>query len=188
MPDDADEEDYEILPEKEIKELKEELKKLKQGEVTPNKQFHISMLELSRRVDRLTDIFDEALKAIKEEEGGLSLSERLRPLNEKLQKIHEEQLDIAEGVVTLADMIKDIKRKMGSQFEGEELPEPPKLSAGFSELPTPPPLPRVQPPFSPPPQFSPPPRPQQQGWTPRPPVASELPPPPPPPRRKGLFK
>lgn len=185
MPDDADEEDYEILPEKEIKELKDELKKLKQGEVTPSKQFHISMIELSRRVDRLTDIFDEALKAIKEEEGGLSLSERLRPLNEKLQKIHEQQLDIAEGVVTLADMIKDMKRKMGAQFEGEELQQPPKLALGFSELPTPPPLPRSPPPFSPPSQFGPPPRPPQQ-WTPRPPA--ELPPPPPPPRRKGLFK
>jgi hypothetical protein len=118
----SEEEDYELLPHKEIEELKGELQKLKDFEITPTKKLRLSLLELNKKIDRLLNIFDEAAHTIKAEEMGLTFKERMKPMSDKMDKILEQNADIAEGIVAIADMVKGMKGK-GMERE-EELGAP----------------------------------------------------------------
>lgn len=126
--------EYEILPHKEIKDLKEELAKLKEYEVTPTRKLQVSILELNNKLDRLLSVFEEAMHGIRVEEGGLKFEEKIRPVMERLNKILDQNKDIAEGMIAVADLVKEIKK------EGvkSELPPMPKLGPGGM---MPPPLP-----------------------------------------------
>lgn len=104
-----DEDDYEILPEKEVKGLRDELKKVKECEVSPSRKMYVAINELNSKLDRLIAIFDEANKELKVEEGGLSFQEKMRPLAEKMNKILEQNSEIAEGIVAIADIVKDFR-------------------------------------------------------------------------------
>ena len=108
----SDDEDYEILPEKELKELREELKKNKEFDVAPSKRLHVSINELNSKLDKLISIFDEASRDMKVEEGGLSFQDKMRPLAEKMNKILEQNSEIAEGIVALADIVKDFREDL----------------------------------------------------------------------------
>lgn len=108
----ADGEEYEILPEKAVSALREEVRKAKEFEIMPTKQLHVSLNELNSKLDRLLTIFDAASKEIKLEEGGLSFQEKMRPLIEKMNKILEQNSEIAEGIVALADMVKDFREEL----------------------------------------------------------------------------
>lgn len=110
MADDINEGDeYEILPHKEITELREELKKLKLAEGSPTKKMTVSIVELNAKMDKLIEIFETATRDLREEAGGLSVGEQIKPLAERLNKALEQNSEIAEGVVALADMIKDLR-------------------------------------------------------------------------------
>ena len=118
--------DYEILPHKEIVELREELLKLK---AKPSERtLQISMVELAGKVDKLIDIFADALEQIRVEEGGLTFQEKMKPVLTRMEKILEQNSQIAEGIVALADMVNEIKPG------GVE--EEPKLDIGEPALPT----------------------------------------------------
>ena len=104
-------EEYELLPHKEIEELKEELRKLKEFEITPTKKMHVSLVELNKKLDKLLQIFDEARHEIRTEEIGLGFKEKMKPLIEKMDKLLEQQADIAEGMVALADIVKGEKKE-----------------------------------------------------------------------------
>ena len=117
--------DYEILPHKEIVELREELLKLK---AKPSERtLQISMVELAGKVDKLIDIFSDALEQIRVEEGGLTFQEKMKPVLTRMEKILEQNSQIAEGIVALADMVNEIKPGGA---------EEPKLDIGEPALPT----------------------------------------------------
>lgn len=131
----ADEDDYELLPHKEIEELKQELAKLKDFEITPSKKLQISILELNQKLDKLITIFDDAAHEMRAEESSLSFAEKMQPLVEKMNKILDQNSEIASGILAVADMLR-----------GEKTPEAPK----FGEMP---PIPRAGlPPIPPPPK------------------------------------
>lgn len=115
-----EEEEYELLPHKEIEELKEELSKLKEFEIAPSKRLQVSLLELNTKLDKLITIFEDATHELRVEEGGISFTEKMRPILEKMNKVLEQNSEIASGILALADMVKDLK-------EGEaprRMPEP----------------------------------------------------------------
>ncbi|MEM4263894.1 MAG: hypothetical protein QW666_03300 [Candidatus Woesearchaeota archaeon] len=166
-----EEEEYELLPHKEIEELKSELQKLKEFEITPTKKLSVSLLELNKKLDKLLAIFDEATHMIKSEEMGLTFKERMKPISDKMDKILEQNADIAEGIVAIADMVKEMKGVQKTAEKEEELGTP---EFDFKpEFPMAPPAPGVLPPM---PQG---PRPQMP---PRP-----MAPPPLPPRKPRTF-
>jgi len=154
------EEEYELLPHKEIEELKDELAKLKEFEIAPSKKLHVSLLELNTKLDKLTTIFEDATHEMRIEEGGLSFVEKMRPLLEKMNKVLEQNSEIASGILALADMVKEIK-------EGKPVPEvvpaaPPGMAPvpeapplempapGMPGMPPPPPMPPAEAPAAPP--------------------------------------
>ena len=133
--------DYELLPHKDIVELREELQRLK---AKPSERtLQISMVELAGKVDKLIDIFADALEQIRVEEGGLTFQEKMKPVLTRMEKILEQNSQIAEGIVALADMVNEMKPGGA---------EEPSLDIGEPALPTAPaPLgPAVSPPPGPP--------------------------------------
>jgi hypothetical protein len=157
-------EEYEILPEKEIQELKEELRKLKEFEITPSKKMQVSLVELNTKLDKLLSIFEEATTALQLEEGGLSFKEKMRPVVEKMNRILEQNSEIAQGIVAVADLVKDLREDIGkgAQKEGFEIPgpaappaptfaPPPGTAQGPMPMGPPPGMPRMMIPGMPPP-------------------------------------
>jgi len=100
-------EEYELMPHKEILELRDELHKLK---MRPNeKTLQLSMVELSAKVDKLIDIFSEAMHEIRIEEGGLTFQDKMKPMVDRMDKVLEQNSQIAEGVVAIADLVNELK-------------------------------------------------------------------------------
>ncbi len=130
-------EDYELMPHKDVLELRDELRKLK---MHPNeKTLQLSMVELASKVDKLADIFEEAMHEIRIEEGGLTFQDKMKPLIDRMEKILEQNSQIAEGVVAIADMVSELKELMG----GGQKPIPDLgQQQGFAPNPgSPPPMP-----------------------------------------------
>ena len=130
-------EEYELMPHKDVLELRDELRKLK---MHPNeKTLQLSMVELASKVDKLADIFEEAMHEIRIEEGGLTFQDKMKPLIDRMDKILEQNSQIAEGVVAIADMVNELKDLMG----GSQKPLPDVgASQGFTPSPgSPPPMP-----------------------------------------------
>ncbi|MBW2969002.1 hypothetical protein KY304_02445 [Candidatus Woesearchaeota archaeon] len=131
----ADEE-YELLPHKEIEELKEELAKLKEFEITPTKKLRVSLVELNSKLDKLLDIFEDAMRQVQIEEGGMTFHEKMKPIVDKMNKILDQNAQIAEGIVTIADMMKG--QKGVSEKEFPDLPKRnlPEMPAGIPKPPS----------------------------------------------------
>jgi hypothetical protein len=105
----SDKEEYELLPHKELEELKEELKRLKEFEITPTKKMEVSIIDLNKKLDRLISIFEQASHDLRIEEGGISFREKMRPVYEKLNKVLDQNAEIASGILAIADLIKGVK-------------------------------------------------------------------------------
>jgi len=149
-------EEYEILPEKDIQDLKEELRKLKEFEITPSKKMQVSLVELNTKLDKLLSIFEEATTALQLEEGGLSFKDKMRPLAEKMNKILEQNSEIAQGIVAVADLVRDLREDLGKgvtvKEQGFETPgpaTPPAPTFGPPQMGGPGPMPMGPPPGMP---------------------------------------
>lgn len=152
--DDADEdgddnETYEILPEKEIDELKREVRNLKDFEITPTKKIQVSVVELNAKLDRMLAIFEEAMHGVElgagSEEGiSAELANAIKELSEKLDKIIEQNKDIAEGIVAVADIVKsgskEVEQEPEATVEQEASlpPQPPQMPRQMPPMPRPP--------------------------------------------------
>ncbi len=106
--------EYELVPHEEIEKLKRELRELREFEIAPTKKMEISILELNKKLDKLIDIFDKASHDLKRQEGGLTFTEKMKPLAEKMNRVLEQNAEIASGILAVADMIKPPERKMPS--------------------------------------------------------------------------
>jgi len=133
----GEEDEYELLPHKEIEDLKEELSKLKEFEIAPSKKLQVSLLELNTKLDKLITIFEDATHEMRIEEGGLSFTEKMKPLLEKMNKILEQNSEIASGILALADMVKELKESEAPRIEAppsfapeaQMPPRPPAMEA-----------------------------------------------------------
>ncbi len=93
--------DYEIVPEKEIQELKDELATLR-GLDAP-KQLSVSVVELNAKIDKLLEIFDEALKQMRSEESTPVLATLLNEIRDEqvrmsgvLEELQKNESDFGE--------------------------------------------------------------------------------------------
>jgi hypothetical protein len=198
------EEEYELMPHRDIVELREELRKLKSLPPEAGRHTEASFEELTKRMDSLIEIFEEAEKTVRIEEGASTFKEKMAPIVEKMNTILKQNSEIAEGIVALADIMSEIKEKLevgviykakeAEKVEPVHMPRPapmpapagpapgapmppPKAPAPAPGGPMPPPLPRPGAPM-PPPGAAP-----MPGPMPAPPGAA----PAAPPKKKGLF-
>jgi len=190
MADDNNSEEYELIPEKEISELKEELKRIKEFEVQPTKKLSVNFAELNVKIDRLLAIFEEAFRELKVEEGGLTFQEKMKPLIERMDKVLEQNSQIAQGMVALNDVVSELKERIevaGTMPVSNAPPPEPQeimIPARSQEIAQPPEMPMLP---SGPMPFGPPGREPLPGMLPPLPRGVPPPPPPAPPRRRGFF-
>ncbi len=117
-------EEYELLPHSEIEDLRRELKKLRGFDIAPSKNLNVTLVSLDKKIDKLISIFEEAMHTVRVEEGGLSFHDKMKPFIDKMNKILEQNSEIAQGIITLGDMIKELKDAIEGQEESglEERP------------------------------------------------------------------
>lgn len=135
----SDDEHYEILPHKEIEDLKKELESLKEMDITPTKKLHISIIELNRNIEKLLNIFEEALHEIKVEEGGLLFTEKIKPLVNRLSRLENNMESVADVLSNIiAPTLSDIHDKI---LPGNEMPTDEEPTGALPPPPGLPPLP-----------------------------------------------
>ena len=123
--------DYEIIPHKEIAELKKQVKELKRGDISGS--YHSE----PDSINKILEIFKEASASLKEEQ---PIDEKIDSLNIKLDKILDQNQKIAEGVLSVADLISSLEQKV------PEKPEPKlNLFANRPAQPMPQPISQSQP-------------------------------------------
>lgn len=132
-------EDYEFLPHKEIEDLRRELESLKEMDITPTKKLHISIIELNRNIEKLLTIFEEAIREINIEEGGLMFSEKIKPVVNRLDRLERNMESVADVLSNLiAPTLSEIHDKIapGGDRSTDSVPE----TDLDDVLPPPPPL------------------------------------------------
>ena len=116
----ADDDEYELLPHKQIADLKKELERLKKG---PTPEARNEMERLNDSINNLLSLFKEASSQMHlEEQEATMVAEKLIPIEEKLDQILDQNQKIAEGIVALADLVKELKEDQ--KKKDRELPRP----------------------------------------------------------------
>ncbi|MBU0628739.1 MAG: hypothetical protein KKC75_06120 [Nanoarchaeota archaeon] len=111
----ATDDSYEIMPYKEIVELKKQIGDLqkKTGD-TSSKELLGSMAALTKSMNGMLQLFSSAAEEMKlEEKSESELSRQIGPLMEQVANLEQQNKTIAEGLVAVADMVKDIKKESG---------------------------------------------------------------------------
>lgn len=133
----SEEEPYEIISHREILDLKKEIQELKSKDNGKGSKLLIdSINRLSEQMNVLINIFKSAAEEMHSEEKPDNAQKKIEPFLEKLDAIIDQNRTIAEGIVTIADMIKEgtpkpresgfFSNKPQSRFEaGFEFQNPP---------------------------------------------------------------
>lgn len=133
--------EYDIVPHDEIIDLKREIDTLKKNpqKADSDESLQGSISQLTVTINKMMEMFEEALGSVKEEETEKDvMAEQMNPINDKLNKILDQQQKLAEGIVALADMIDEIKEIKESvvermtSSEGEEKELRKEVSLGKS--------------------------------------------------------
>jgi len=123
----AEEGSYEIMPYKEVVELKKQIEELKRktGD-TSSKELLASMATLTKSMNNMMQLFSSAAEEMKlEEKTESELSGKIGPLMDKVGKLEEQTKTIAEGLVAVADMVKEIKAGKKVKETSRPMPKPP---------------------------------------------------------------
>ncbi|MAE42583.1 hypothetical protein CMO93_02335 [Candidatus Woesearchaeota archaeon] len=171
----VEDEPYDLMPHREIEELKRQVKELKtRSDKSSSKEIVNSLERLTKSMDAMLKLFTEAAKDVKSEEREES------KIGHKLDAIIDQNKTIAKGMVAVSDMVKNFVEKQGHGPASAPRPAP---RPGFQPLQPPQP---PEPDFQQPPPFAPQPNePRSQG-----PVAMPTMPFPgleAKPKKKGLF-
>lgn len=173
----VEDEPYDLMPHRELEELKKQVAELKAKHNKSSSQEVVNSLnQLTRSMDAMLMLFTEAAKNVKAEEKEES------NIAYRLAEIVDQNKTIAEGMVTVSDMVKDFIEKQGHRPLSAPRPAPsPKFPPSGFQTPQP-----LEPDFQNPPSFSPQPNePRPQGPVAMPtipfPGLEEKP------KKKGLF-
>lgn len=185
--------EYELVPHKDIVELKEELNRLRGKPTRALRSVDNSVDELNKKLDRMLLLFDEASRQMNEEETEEhQIMKKLLRLESKVDTVSEQNEKIAEAILAIADMIGDQNKSEPPKPQNIQKPQPRAAPQNSNPFQMNPPGRQPQPPH-PQPQFGMPPpmaRPQQSN-APLPPHNIDSVPPPPisPPKetKKGFF-
>lgn len=118
---------YELMPHKKIKNIKKEIENLKKKAETESftsKSFMKSVGSLTQSIDSLMELFKEATESMKmEEQAEEEVSKKITPLLARMDDIEEQNRKIAQGIVTIADMVTELKEDI-EKIKKPEMPKP----------------------------------------------------------------
>ncbi|MBS3135645.1 hypothetical protein J4401_01675 [Candidatus Woesearchaeota archaeon] len=163
--------DERITPYSDIADSKKQVNKIQANPNPSSDQLIMTVQHLTRSMGSMLELFRTAAEEMKlEEKEEHAVAQQITPLLRKLDEMMEQNKVIAEGMVALADLVKE---RIPSP--GMEMPRP-KANSPFDTPPFPkpamPPIPQ-QPFFQPPPQMQ---------------FQPAAPPPAEPAKKKGLFR
>ncbi|MFH2028253.1 MAG: hypothetical protein ABIJ08_03905 [Nanoarchaeota archaeon] len=103
-----EDESYEIMPYKEIVNLKKEIEALKKRSGDTSSQELInSMSQLTKSMDSMLQLFKTAAQEMSAEKSTEEkLGDKITPLMKRLDEVIEQNKTIAEGMVAIADIVK----------------------------------------------------------------------------------
>lgn len=113
----VDDDEYELLPKQEIENLKKDIERLKKhpfGEMKEGETLLEAVNNLNNNIRRLIDIFAKA-------EADIAAQYAEGNPAEDLKSIKEQNEEIAQGLLTAVDMIKDMKSENTSISPGQKI-------------------------------------------------------------------
>jgi len=141
-------EDFDLVPYKDISDLKKEFESMKSKKDISATEFYESVQKLAQTITNMLEVFGAAAEQMKLEEKEYETeAKKHEAIISKLDKLIDQNKTIAEGMVAIVEMVKE---KIASPSKEEE-PDKPREEI----LPKPRPEPRTF-------------RPVQQQWQPRP--------------------
>ena len=118
--------EFEIVPKKEIEGLKKDIEGIKKdplGSAPSGQNLSGSMEKLTNSMNNMFELFKVANKEIKEEAGSLEFMKQIGPffenLNKKMDQILEQHDKIADGIVAIADLVKQMKEENEKRVKRE---------------------------------------------------------------------
>lgn len=145
-----DEEEWELTPHHQIEELKKEVEKLRKNPFAgtgSSENLLESMEKLNHSINELIEIFKMAHEDISAKELHTE-EEKTEKLSEKMDKMADENRKIAEGIVSLAELLKKNVQQRPEAPMPRPLRKPPEISAPPfipPKSPMPPPVPSQAP-------------------------------------------
>ena len=138
MPDDTksanDSEEYEILPHREIAELRRQLSELRRG-TTSEARLQESIDRLSKSMDSMMIMFRKASDEIKlEEHDQKVVTNQLEPMQQKLDAILSQNEKIAQAIISLAEMLQEKEEQIEKDIKHEFSAMHPKLQRSASQV------------------------------------------------------
>lgn len=128
----SDDVDYEIISRKDINRLKQEIKELKEGKDSG------SANNVMNKLNQMLELFKDASLSIKTEK---PTSMKLDAISEKLDKVLDQNQKIAEGLLSVVDLVKGVKPEITKPMPGPKPVQP----FGGPRVPAPMPGPASQP-------------------------------------------
>ncbi len=134
------EDSYEMVPYKDIMELKKDIEELKKGN---SPEFISSMRSLTSVINELIAILKEAAKGMSEDS-----SSSFKSISEKLDTIVAQNEKIADGLVAIGDMVENSRASnkevifnpnqpppiQPMQFNPNDMPLPPKVQREMPDI------------------------------------------------------
>ena len=113
----ADDEPYDMLPHREIEELKRQVQELKTRSDKSSSQAIVDSLDqLTRSMDAMLKLFTEASHEVKGDD------KEHEQIADKLYEIIEQNKTIAEGMIAVSDMVRDFVEKQ--KYKPVPMPRP----------------------------------------------------------------
>ena len=102
------EEDYDLVPYKDISELKKELEGMKGKKELPTKDIYDAVQKLAQTMTDMLEVFGAAAEQMKIEEREYeSEAKKHEVIISKLDKLIDQNKTIAEGMVAIVEMVKE---------------------------------------------------------------------------------
>ena len=108
--------EYELIPRKEILELKEQIEMLKEHKNIDNsvpndlsnRDLYYAITKLQESINSLITIFKNAKAEMsKEDDTGKHIEKKLGPILSKIDELSDQNKKIAKGIIALSDLFND---------------------------------------------------------------------------------
>lgn len=132
--------DYEIVPEKDFDSLKSDIEKIKKdpiGNTSEGKALKESIDKLNDSINNMMNLFKMTAESLKaEDQENQTMTTKIVPLFEKVERLAEQNEKIAKGIVALAEMFEDLKSKQTQTSNSDVKKDfPPKNPYEFNPSP-----------------------------------------------------
>ncbi|MBW3014106.1 hypothetical protein KY335_02585 [Candidatus Woesearchaeota archaeon] len=104
----AKEEGYQIVSQRDVRKLKQELKAMKEGKGGDVSELQDRLEDLTERIDAMIEIFESAAAELREEDKEAEIiSKKIDPIFARLDSMDEQNRKIAQGLVAINEIVEE---------------------------------------------------------------------------------